>query len=44
LETIITELRNLLQNGDAVMEDAKNNPSRLLFGQPPPRIDEASKK
>jgi len=44
LEIIITDLRRVLQNGDAVIEDAKSNPSRLILGEPPPHLDEAPKK
>jgi len=31
-------LRSVLENLDAITSDAKSNPSRLLFGEPPPRI------
>ena len=37
LRTIITDLRATIANLNAVTEDAKVNPSRLLFGQPPAR-------
>ncbi|HUO10582.1 MAG TPA: MlaD family protein [Phycisphaerae bacterium] len=38
LEAIIVGLRQLSENGAAVTDDAKSNPSRLLFGDPPPHL------
>lgn len=37
LQAIIGNLRRTSANVEAVTEDAKENPSRLLFGNPPPR-------
>jgi len=37
IERSLGLLRNVLENADAITSDAKNNPSRLLFGDPPPR-------
>lgn len=37
IERSLGVLRNVLENADAITSDAKNNPSRLLFGDPPPR-------
>jgi len=44
LEMIITDLRRTLESSSALMEDAKDNPSRLLFGQPPPHIEGTDQK
>lgn len=38
IEQSLSILRSVLENIDALSADAKNNPSRLLFGEPPPRI------
>ena len=38
LQSIIANLRKFVENAADVAEDAKNNPSRVLFGAPPPRI------
>lgn len=38
LEAIVTNLRRVLENGAALAEDAKDNPSRAIFGDPPPRV------
>ena len=35
LRSIITELRSAIANLNATTEDAKSNPARLIFGQPP---------
>ncbi|MBX3380595.1 MAG: MCE family protein [Phycisphaeraceae bacterium] len=37
IERSLSVLRNVLDNVDAITSDAKSNPSRLLFGDPPPR-------
>ena len=37
IERSLGVLRNVLENAEAITSDAKNNPSRLLFGDPPPR-------
>jgi len=37
IERSLGVLRSVLENADAITSDAKNNPSRLLFGDPPPR-------
>lgn len=44
LESIVANLRRVLQNAAAVTEDAKSNPSRLLFGEPPPHITPGKSK
>jgi ABC-type transporter Mla subunit MlaD len=44
LETIITDLRQILQSGDAIIQDAKANPSRMILGNPPPHLQESDKK
>jgi paraquat-inducible protein B len=38
LEAVIRNLRQITDNAAAVTQDAKSNPSRLLFGQPPNRV------
>lgn len=38
LNGIVVSLRRLLENAEALLEDAKSNPSRVLFGEPPPHI------
>jgi phospholipid/cholesterol/gamma-HCH transport system substrate-binding protein len=43
LEAIILNLRHITEQGALLMEDAKNNPSRMLFGEPPPHFNGASK-
>ena len=37
IEAALEELRRALENISTVTEDAKDNPSRVLFGDPPPR-------
>jgi paraquat-inducible protein B len=37
IQATIGALRDVLENVQALSEDAKDNPSRLLFGEPPPR-------
>lgn len=37
IQAIIAGLRDFVENAAEVAEDAKNNPSRVLFGEPPPR-------
>jgi len=37
IERSLGLLRRVLENADTITSDAKNNPSRLLFGDPPPR-------
>ncbi len=39
LEAVIHNLRQITDNTAAVTQDAKSNPSRLLFGEPPRRIE-----
>jgi len=36
IRTIIGALRDVMENVQTLSEDAKDNPSRLLFGEPPP--------
>jgi len=38
LGAIIVALRQTIENAEALTEDARRNPSRLLFGDPPPRL------
>jgi ABC-type transporter Mla subunit MlaD len=37
IQAIVVNLRRFLENAAEVTEDAKSNPSRMLFGAPPPR-------
>ena len=37
VRTILTDLRETVANARELTEEVKGNPSRLLFGQPPPR-------
>ena len=37
VRTILTDLRATIANARELTEEVKENPSRLLFGQPPPR-------
>ena len=39
LESVLTELDRALANISTITEDATQNPSRLLFGDPPPRTN-----
>jgi paraquat-inducible protein B len=36
IQAIIVNLRDFVEDAAEVAEDAKNNPSRVLFGEPPP--------
>lgn len=42
IAAILVALRQTIENAEALTEDAKRNPSRLLFGEPPPRITPGS--
>lgn len=42
LEEIVANLRRVLEDATVVTDEAKKYPSRLLFGQPPPRITPGS--
>jgi ABC-type transporter Mla subunit MlaD len=44
LEAIVSNLRTVLQNTAAVTEEVKTNPSRMLFGEPPPHITPGNSK
>jgi ABC-type transporter Mla subunit MlaD len=44
IRAIIGALRKVLENVETLSEDAKDNPSRLLFGEPPPREDRGERK
>jgi hypothetical protein len=44
LQAIVTDLRRVLHNTAAVTEEAKNNPSGMIFGEPPPRITPGNSK
>ena len=37
VQAIIRALRDIVENVEMLSEDAKDNPARLLFGEPPPR-------
>jgi hypothetical protein len=37
LYELIRSLRNTAENADSITSDVKDNPSRLLFGAPPPK-------
>ena len=39
IESILLNLRKFAEDAAVLSEDAKNNPSRVLFGAPPPRIN-----
>lgn len=39
IQRIIAGLRRTIDNTSDLTEDAKRNPSRLIFGEPPPRIN-----
>ncbi len=36
IRSVLTDLRRLASDGAALTDDARQNPSRLLFGKPPP--------
>jgi len=38
IESIISSLRRVSEQAAALVEDAKNNPSRVIFGEPPPHV------
>jgi len=44
LETIIVDLRRITDSGAAMLEDARANPSRLIFGEPPPHFAQGASK
>jgi ABC-type transporter Mla subunit MlaD len=44
LEALIVNLRRFAENAAAVTEDARNNPSRLLFGEPPKPVQPGGKR
>ena len=44
IELLLTSLRKVAENLEAVSEDAKANPSRVIFGEPPPRLNLGEKK
>ena len=39
LEAIMANLRRVLSNAGVITEDAKQNPARLLFGEPPSPVN-----
>ena len=43
LESLISNLRRFSENVATLSEDAKNNPSRLLFGEPPKHVNPGGK-
>ena len=44
LESIIYELSRASENASNLLDDLQQNPSRALFGQPPPRIEPGAKQ
>ena len=44
IELLMMSLRKTGENLSAVSEEARNNPSAVLFGNPPPRINPGEKK
>ena len=44
IEAILDELQRALENVDTITDDATRNPSRLLFGDPPPRTTPGGNK
>lgn len=44
IEAVIIGLRRTMENITALSEDASENPSRVLFGSPPPRTNPGDKK
>jgi hypothetical protein len=44
LHAIVADLRRVLHNTAAVTEEAKSNPSGMIFSQPPPRITPGNSK
>ena len=44
IEALILGLRRIVENITALSEDAKKNPSRVLFGSPPPRANPGEQK
>ena len=44
IEAVIVGLRKTIENITALSEDAGENPSRVLFGSPPPRTNPGEKK
>ena len=44
IEAVIVGLRKTIENITALSEDAGKNPSRVLFGSPPPRTNPGEKK
>ncbi len=44
LNSVVTNLRDTLENTAGITEEAKQNPARLLFGQPPRPINPGEKK
>ncbi len=39
IQAIVVELRGILDNIEDITENAKGNPSQMIFGEPPPRIN-----
>ncbi|MFB3893299.1 MAG: MlaD family protein [Phycisphaerae bacterium] len=44
IEALVAGLRKTIENVSALSEDASKNPSRLLFGAPPPRSNVGDRK
>jgi paraquat-inducible protein B len=44
LQAIVTDLRRVLHNTAAVTEEAKSNPSGMIFGEPPPHVTPGNSK
>ncbi len=39
IRVIVNNLRGVTEGGRDLVDDLKQNPSRLIFGSPPPKID-----
>lgn len=44
MERITTSLRNVAANLESVSQEARDNPSRLFFGEPPPKSNPGGRK
>ena len=44
IELLLTSLRKVSQNMETISEDAKQNPSRVIMGDPPPRLKPGEKR
>lgn len=44
IESILYNLRRVMENAEAVTEGMRENPSRVIFGEPPPRRNPGAQK